>query len=252
MLSLRKLRSRTPREPSIPKGFRLYALGDIHGRLDLLQEMTDRITADVNQFPVRQAIEVYLGDYIDRGPDSHGVIDWLAGLCVIGGERVFLRGNHETYLLGFLKGESNFERWSHLGGQETLTSYGLSLEHHSEHQEVEEIREHLIANFPARHDDFLKRLRSHFVFGDYYFAHAGVRPGVLLKEQNDEDLLWIKDDFLESREDFGKIVVHGHTPVELPEIRPNRINIDTGAYLTNQLTCLVLDGKSRRFLQTGD
>ena len=126
MLSLRKLRSRTPREPSIPNGFRLYALGDIHGRLDLLQEMTDRITADVDQFPGRQAIEVYLGDYIDRGPDSHGVIDWLAGLCAIGGERVFLRGNHETYLLDFcrVKAISNVgaisadrKRWPPMGSR---------------------------------------------------------------------------------------------------------------------------------------
>lgn len=225
---------------------RLYVIGDIHGRLDLLDRMIAAIHRDVAAHG-DAALTVTVGDYIDRGPDSCGVIGRLAA-NPFPTPYVALKGNHESMLEAFLADPSIGPHWRDQGGEETLMSYGVSSPFRALPDETAAQR--LRAALPAAHADFLQSLRMSLDTGTYFLCHAGVRPGVPLDRQSDEDLLWIRDDFLESTMDFGRIVVHGHTPMEAPQVRPNRISIDTGAYATGRLTCVVLDGKSRRFIAT--
>jgi serine/threonine protein phosphatase 1 len=234
-------------KPRIPDGQRVYAVGDVHGRADLLSALLARIDADLRAYPIAHPIQVFLGDYIDRGPHSCEVLDLL-----IARRRhhlmLYLKGNHETYAAQFLIDPSVLADWKHVGGINTLLSYGVtpsaSEDQRGQHHAFAAFRQAL----PDSHRRFLHSLALSFTCGDFFFAHAGVRPGIPLRQQCRQDLLWIREEFLLHEEDFGKVVVHGHTPAREPEIRPNRINIDTGAYATGRLTCLVLEGEQVSFL----
>lgn len=240
MLSI--LRPRKPKtKPSLPDGVRIYALSDIHGCADLLAQMFGVIDADVANSRPHRAIEVFLGDYIDRGPDSRLTLDLLIERSRRG-NAVFLRGNHEAFLADVIRDPSRLGDWLRVGGLQTLMSYGLTPSLQPDRAEQTTLVRQLIAAMPPQHHSFLKRLRLTFTCGDFFFTHAGVRPGIPLSEQREADLLWIRDEFLGSHDDFGKYVVHGHTPVRAPEILPNRANIDTGAYATGNLTLLSIQG----------
>jgi serine/threonine protein phosphatase 1 len=240
----RRVRTKAPRTP---EGVRVYAVGDIHGRADLLEQVLAGIDADAAAYPVGRVIEVFLGDYIDRGRYSRQVLDILirrAGMRRV----VCLKGNHETYISDFCRDPAILDQWRHFGGLETLVSYGLSPSINAQEEEQRALAEAFNSALPDDHRHFLSNLKASFVCGDYFFAHAGVRPGIPLFKQREQDLLWIRDDFLLCEHNFGKIVVHGHTPVKKPDIRQNRINIDTGAYATGTLTCLVLEGEDITFI----
>jgi serine/threonine protein phosphatase 1 len=235
------------RQPRLPEGTRLYAVGDIHGHSDLLASILARIDSDLRQRPVERSMLVTLGDYIDRGPDSRGTIDLLLARSAVQ-ETVFLKGNHETFVFDFGKDASIMRHWLKFGALETMASYGHAASADMSARELQDLSEAWIANLPAAHAEFYARLALSFTCGDYFFAHAGIKPGVALSKQVERDLIWIRDEFLQSEERFEKLVVHGHTPVPEPDFRPNRINIDTGAYATGRLTCLVLEGTDRTIL----
>jgi serine/threonine protein phosphatase 1 len=227
---------------SLPADTRIYAIGDIHGRADLLAETIFRIDEDLQRRPIQCAFEVYLGDYIDRGPDSKGVIDQLA-VRLVQRHAVCLRGNHEAILEAFLRDDpATIHHWAQLGALHTLASYGVSGRADAAALSPVELQKSLRHAFPRTHDLFLQCLRNSFICGDFLFVHAGIRPGIPMRQQNPEDLLWIRDEFLNSTMNHGKVVVHGHTPVDHPDIRNNRINIDTGAWITGILTCIAIEG----------
>lgn len=194
------------------------------------------------------ALTVTLGDYIDRGPASRGVIEVLAA-NPFPTPYVALKGNHEALLQGFLTDPAIGDHWRRLGGLETLHSYGVPVGDLMIGKNFAEAALRLRDAMPSAHIEFLRSLKMSLDHGKYFFCHAGVRPGIALAKQSDDDLLWIRDLFLNSTLDFGKIVVHGHTPAAAPEVRPNRINIDTGAFATGRLTCIVLDDEGHRFLK---
>lgn len=231
------------RQPQLPEGVRIYAFGDIHGRADLLKQMFTEIDADLARSPASRAIEVYLGDYIDRGPYSSDTLDLLAERGR-NREAVFLKGNHEAYFLEVLRDPSKVDSWRQFGGLQTLMSYGIQPSLNPDMGERIELVRRLNETVPASQLNFLRALKPSFVCGDFFFVHAGVRPGIPLSEQQESDLLWIRNDFLDSEADFGKFIVHGHTPVREPDVRPNRVNIDTGAYATGNLTLLRIEGSS--------
>jgi len=226
---------------------RIYAVGDIHGHLDLLDAVLARIDADLAVHPVSNAISVFLGDYIDRGPDSKGVLDRLISYR-ISRPAVCLMGNHEAFLCEFLKNPDVLSDWGRYGGLDTLLSYGLAPTMKNQGQEYRKLASDLDRLLPSSHREFLSSLKKYFICGDFFFVHAGVRPGISLTEQSEDDLLWIREDFLLCEDEFDKVIVHGHTPVLEPDVRPNRINIDTGAYATGRLTCLVLESDQVRFV----
>jgi serine/threonine protein phosphatase 1 len=233
--------------PRLPSGRRVYAIGDIHGRADLLSELLMRIDEDLKARPTTDAVEVFLGDYIDRGPNSRQVIDLL--IARQQGRAVMpLKGNHEDCVLQFLHDPTVFTEWKNIGGLNTVISYGVTPPRRDHAQSQREVATALDHSMPDSHRRFLQSLTLSFTCGDFFFAHAGVRPGIPLQEQSQHDLLWIREDFLLHEEDFGKFVVHGHTPAPEPDVRPNRINIDTGAYATGRLTCLVLEDDQMSFL----
>jgi serine/threonine protein phosphatase 1 len=234
----------------VPDGERVYAIGDIHGRSDLLDRLHALIAADVQARPQANAHLIYLGDYIDRGADSNGVLERLVAGPLLGLRRTLLRGNHEEMLLRFLQDASAGTAWRQLGGMETLLSYRVDINRVLADKGFAGLAEELKGRLPPPHLALLGELRSATSVGDYFFCHAGVRAGVPLERQRDADLLWIRAEVLDSTADFGKIVVHGHSPVEEADFRPNRINIDTGAYATNRLTCLVLEASERSLLAT--
>ncbi|MEN6542648.1 metallophosphoesterase family protein [Parvibaculum sp.] len=242
------------RKPAaIPDGLRVYAIGDIHGRDDLLGNMLRRIDADAHAYPPARNVLVFLGDYVDRGLQSKQVLDRLTAHPLSGFETVYLKGNHEAAMLEFLR-DANFGRtWKYYGGLETLHSYGITeLTLSDNPDDFEQAQQHLQRVLPPAHRHFLETLQPSIEIGDYFFVHAGVAPGISLSRQVEDDLLWIRDKFLQSDTWFGKMIVHGHTPKERPVFRHNRIGIDTGAYMTNVLTCLVLQGTEARIIQTAD
>jgi serine/threonine protein phosphatase 1 len=238
--------------PRVPVGTILYAIGDIHGRTDLLERLLDGIAADVQRQALPRSLVVYLGDYVDRGPDSAGVIDLLLDEAPPGLEPVHLLGNHERMMLDFLGNISVGAMWLRNGGDATLRSYGIDCAaDEADPQRLQELQAALRQSLPVRHLEFLRALPLTHVEGDYFFVHAGVRPGVALADQREEDMIWIRGPFLSSTLDHGKIVVHGHTIAPEPQVRTNRIGIDTGAWYTDRLTALALDGERRRLLATG-
>lgn len=236
-----------PVRPFVPDGLRIYAVGDIHGRADLLEQLLSRIDADLRERPIREAVHVFLGDYIDRGLDSASVLDQLIERTQIH-RTVCLKGNHELYLSEFLGNPGILKAWAQYGALPTLMSYGLTPTMNAGPEEQADLAASLSKIMPKSHNEFLADLKLSFTCGDFFFVHAGVRPGTPLSRQREDDLLWIREDFLLHEEPFEKIIVHGHTPVMEPEVRQNRINIDTGAYATGRLTCLKLEHDKIEFI----
>jgi serine/threonine protein phosphatase 1 len=234
---------------SLAPGLRLYAIGDIHGRFDLLEQLASEIRRDLNESRPERTVEIFVGDYVDRGPESRQVVEWLATSQPLTDERICLRGNHEELLLGALDDVAAMPDWLFNGGGETLKSYDVKVEADGARMLLE-LQSAFHTALPPVHRAFIASLPRMVDFDPYLFVHAGIRPGVPIDAQDPEDLVWIRQPFLDSSWDFGRIVVHGHTPVERPDVRANRINIDTGAVFQGHLTCLVLEGRSRRFLQT--
>lgn len=232
-----------------PPASRIYAIGDIHGRLDLLVEIERLIQADAANAPANVAI-IYLGDYIDRGDDPGGVIDHLLDQPLSGFNVFHLMGNHEDFLINFLEDGEQGSMWIRNGGDATLEYYGITAWPYMTDGQLKPLRGKLESLVPLRHREFLAGLLISYQAGDYFFAHAGVRPGIDLEDQDETDLMWIRDEFLNSDANFGRCVVHGHSIASEPEIRRNRIGIDTGAYRTDCLTSVVLEDDSVRFLQT--
>lgn len=237
--------------PSTPAMTRLYVVGDVHGRLDLLSRLLAMIEADAMQHPDKKKKLIFLGDYVDRGLDSRGVIERLTGGFAAGLVPIFLRGNHEEMLLSMVNGDLSVAPvWLQLGGTATAASYGISVFGGVQKHKLEALHKSLAEKMPPAHHAFLEDTLLAVTYGDYYFVHAGVRAGIPLEKQKREDQLWVRGDFLASTADFGKVVVHGHTISPAPDMRGNRIGIDTGAYASGHLTCLILDGEARSFLQT--
>ena len=250
----RSRRVRGEAKPAIPAGYRVYAVGDVHGRLDLLDELLARIDADSQaREPAKtvKTIVIFLGDLIDRGPSSAEVIERLRTYRRPGVRPVFLTGNHEEVLLRLLRGEGQFlADWLRFGGAECARSYGIdtvAIKSMAPSRAVQLLRDKV----PAAHKAFLESFVDTFQVGDYLFVHAGIRPGVELDEQSQTDLRWIRSPFLECESLHGFIVVHGHTISENVQVLANRIGLDTGAYRSGILTALGLQGTDRWFLQTG-
>jgi serine/threonine protein phosphatase 1 len=228
-------------KPKLPNGIRIYAVSDIHGCANLLQDVFAAIDLHMSRSGPARSLHVFLGDYIDRGPSSRETVELLIERSRRH-ESIFLKGNHEAFLSEVLQDSGRLEAWREYGGFQTLLSYGLTPSIKPDREEQQALVQGLISGMPDHHWRFFRNLKLTFSCGDFFFTHAGVRPGVPLRQQREEDLLWIRDEFLESDADFGKFVVHGHTPVAKPHIRPNRINIDTGAYATGILTLLTIEG----------
>jgi len=237
-------------EPFIPAGRRLYCIGDIHGRLDLLEELQEMIRVDAESFEGEKTV-IYLGDFIDRGAQSKQVLDLLLEQALEGFDAVHLLGNHEQTMLDFLEQPQAAGAWLGFGGQVTLMSYGVGLGRVQMARQLVLLRDELEAKLPQSHLEFLRSCRLTHTEGSYCFVHAGIRPGLELEQQVPDDLLWIRDEFVRSRRNHGAIVVHGHSITEEVEWQPNRIGIDTGAYYSGMLTALVLEGAGQRLLQTG-
>ncbi len=253
-------RARDTRRPEpdaafVPEGARIYAIGDSHGCIEKLVRLRaaileDSARADAAGPAAERRVVVYLGDYIDRGPGAREILDLLIEQPLTGFESVYLLGNHEAFMLRFLDEAGDPMGWILNGGDATLRSYGVDpgvLSMGSSGGEG--LRAELARRVPRRHREFLRNLRMHHVEGDYLFVHAGIRPGVAIEAQDPEDLLWIREPFLASGTDHGKVVVHGHTPGQDPVSRANRIGIDTGACYGGRLTALVLEESRRRFIQ---
>ncbi|MEL6361318.1 MAG: metallophosphoesterase family protein [Pseudomonadota bacterium] len=245
----------------VPDGQRVYAIGDIHGRLDLLDALLEKIDREHDACGKHDAVQrtiIFLGDYVDRGPDSHGVLARLSALSgqqtttnnaptKAGTKYVFLKGNHEAAMLSFLDTPRTDDRWLDWGGSETLESYGID---GAWHRASRDLSDDLRAALPDDHRALLDSLELYHQIGDYVFVHAGVKPGVALSDQAPEDLLWIRDVFHNAapEERPQETIVHGHEPGKRPVNKGWRIGIDTGAVWTGVLTAVVLEKHERRFL----
>jgi serine/threonine protein phosphatase 1 len=236
---------------SVPPGHRVYAIGDIHGMADQLRTLLAKIGSDIAEHPEAEAKLVFLGDYVDRGGDSKGVLDCLSN-SDIPAESTYLMGNHEEVMLSFLEDPDVAEQWRHFGGLETLHSYGVDIEEVLRGRGYEHARNELVGRLPESHLRFLQDLNASAEHGDYFFCHAGVRPGIPLAEQQRSDLLWIRDEFLRFEGGFEKIVVHGHTPSEEVQFGRSRINVDTGAYATQRLSAVCLFDSERHVISSTD
>lgn len=248
-------RSRTqvaaPAAPAVPDGTVVWAVGDIHGRLDLLQPLVEAIVADLHASAASRKVVVFLGDYIDRGPDSRGVLRLLSGLSVVQGvEWRFLKGNHEQAMLGFLDDPSAGPKWCEYGGDNALRSYGLRVPDLAHRTEAwSRVAADLRHKLTAREFEFLEKLELSFSVGDYFFSHAGARPGLALGRQSAEDLMWIRQPFLNSAAAFEQVVVHGHTPTPRVHADHRRIGLDTKAYDSGILSAARLEGRARTLVQ---
>jgi serine/threonine protein phosphatase 1 len=238
---------------TVPPGRRVYAIGDIHGRADLLIRLLNTLNEDIAQGGFEgRPILVFLGDYIDRGFQSKDVIDVLLGDMLSPFETYFLKGNHEAAMLQFLGDPGIGPRWAEFGGAETLVSYGVRPPRtRTSMAEWSHASEELNANLPPEHLHFLRNLDLSVRIGDYVFVHAGVRPGVPLDQQTEYDLLWIREDFLSDRRPLGAVIVHGHTPASRPHRDSRRIGLDTGAYLSGRLTAARFEHDTVEFISTG-
>ena len=233
----------------VPAGQRLYAIGDIHGRLDLLEALLARIDDDDGGRDGPRGEIIFLGDLIDRGPDSAGVIDRLIALREERPGTRFLLGNHEEVFLAALGGDAKAVKGFHrIGGAETAYSYGIPLEAYAS-ADFSQVAQMLSEAVPAAHRAFLEAFEDMIVEGDYAFVHAGVRPGVALAEQRLSDLRWIRDEFLSSTEPHEKVVVHGHSIRREVADLPHRIGLDTGAYRSGTLTAMGFEDGRRWVVQ---
>lgn len=236
--------------PHGARGHRAYVIGDVHGRLDLLERLLDEIHRDHDASGGKPAVLVYVGDLIDRGPDSAGVIERLRTYNRPNLRQIVLLGNHEEVLLRILAGDASLiEDWLSFGGAQCLLSYGLDPAPLMEMDSAKAQRK-IAKAIPESHSAFLSDCADTFRFGDYLIVHAGIRPGVAVDQQVQSDLRWIREPFLQHDGDHGVVVVHGHTITEQAEIRDNRIGIDTGAYRSGRLTALVVDGTERWLIDT--
>ena len=246
-----------PPRAKVPVGLRLYVIGDIHGRVDLLKNLMDKIHEDMEKAVAAdksiQIMPVFLGDYIDRGLQSRQVLEYL--LSIRHSSRyngvIFLRGNHEQAVLDYLDDPEEGERWLQYGGVETLISYGIGFDYNAPYLlALEESARSLRHNMPETHKEFLGSLPLTYEAGDYFFAHAGVDVTKPFNEQDSRSLMFMREPFLSYSGQLEKIVVHGHTISAEPEILGHRIGIDTGAYATGKLTCLVLQDADREIIST--
>lgn len=234
-------------DASGPEGVRVYAIGDIHGRLDLLEKMHGLIDADRAGYPGKDWLVIHVGDYVDRGPDSRGVIDFLISAADRDPRYVSLGGNHDVGFLDFLSDPRPDGLFARHGGRQTALSYGVDIDF-DDPRSLAAGRAALDAAMPARHRAFLEGLHFSFTAGDCFFCHAGIRPHVALDRQAVDDLIWIRDVFLDFSGLHEKVIVHGHTPANEPEVRANRVNVDTGAFRTGRLTAFVIDGRDKDFM----
>lgn len=236
----------------VPEGVRVYVIGDIHGCIGLLERLHALVAEDAGSAPRgTRRIIVYLGDYVDRGLHSREVLDVLSGRPLPGFDPVFLRGNHDQQFLDFFEEPRSGAIWFRYGGDATVYSYGVRIpETVGALDRFTYVRDELAAKVPAAHIEFLAHTQLYCEIGDYAFVHAGIRPELPLDRQVPEDLLWIRDGFLEYDRPLDKVVVHGHSVSDQPQLREHRIGIDTGACYGNALTCLVLEGHGRRFLSS--
>jgi len=248
--SLRKLfgPKTAPRLPAVPDGTRYYVIGDIHGRLDLFGALIDAIEEDDKSRPGAESHVILLGDLVDRGPDSAGVIsrtrEWQGKRSV----RVLV-GNHEEMMLGAFERPEVLRHFLKHGGRETVLSYGLSRKQFNA-MSLSELFELLPKLVPQEERDYIASFEEMIVAGDFVFVHAGIDPKLPLEEQQRKDLLWIRDRFLNHEGPLDKVVVHGHTIFERVMDCGNRIGIDTGAFRSGVLTALVLEGEQRRVIQS--
>lgn len=233
-------------QASIPDGQRVYAIGDIHGRLDLFEQLLTIIEADDAERGQADTQLVLLGDLIDRGPDSCGVIERAITLLQRGNVRV-LAGNHEEMMLKSLDDDETLRHFLRHGGKETLFSYGLTFEEYAQ-ATLTTLRARMNQLVPAEHIAFMQAMENQIVCGDYLFVHAGIRPGVPLDQQAVADLRWIRQEFLDHTAPHGHVVVHGHTIADAPVVCPNRIGIDTGAFASGRLTAIGLEQDQRWFI----
>ncbi|MGQ2908968.1 MAG: metallophosphoesterase family protein [Aliihoeflea sp.] len=235
-------------DAAAPEGMRLYAIGDIHGRADLLAKMLSLIEGEIVRDRPADWRTVYLGDYVDRGPDSAGVIEMIARRVAANPRHVALLGNHDKVLAEFLADPETWWRFADFEGETTARSYGVRIDFSSD-AAIRQSREALLAAMPPAHIAFLNGLKLSAIFGDFFFCHAGIRPGVALDAQDPEDLIWIRREFSDYPGLHPKLVVHGHTPHHEPEIRANRVNLDTYAFASGRLTALAMEGREKRFLE---
>ena len=237
--------------PSLPENTRVYCIGDIHGCYELLKQLTAQIEEDMHGF-IGRIIVIYLGDFIDRGASSKEVIEFLINNQKDAVEYIFLRGNHEQTLLDFLTEDSVARAWLSYGGMATFASYGVRVTKiPTKPADFNQLQNQLRDKIPLKHYGFLSKTVLSYSLGCYFFVHAGINPHYPLAQQIPEDLLQIRDEFTGFKKPFEKIIVHGHTITATPELLPNRIGIDTGAYLSGILTCLVLEADQQRLIQTG-
>lgn len=249
----RRKRSREAGPQALPADTRLYAVGDIHGRIDLLDRLLKAIRFDAQGAPdAGRKLLIFLGDYVDRGSASRQVLDRM---CTVQEEMPefecrFLCGNHEQWMMDFLEGKPVGPDWLMHGGAETVESYGLFAPVEDRPEKLEALRVDLAQAVPQAHIDFMAGAELQVREGNFLFVHAGIRPGIPLDEQNRTDLMWIRDTFLNDKSDHGAIVVHGHTVTNEPDVYANRIGIDTGAWTTGRLTALVAVPEGFTFLST--
>lgn len=232
-------------------GRRIYVIGDIHGCLDKLLQVQDNIRRDLHHRPHPHPVTIYIGDFTDRGPDSKGVIDNLLTEQTKPHQTHFLLGNHDQFFLNYFDDPDGTYgtplHWlnERLGGNTTLASYGID---GADENQPNNTHQHFLESIPASHRNFLESLELSVKIGDYFFAHAGIRPNVALDRQVKDDLIWIREPFLSSTADHGCIIVHGHTPLSEVENHGNRIGIDTGAVFGRQLSCLLLENSDQGLL----
>ncbi|SDP58641.1 metallophosphoesterase family protein [Phyllobacterium sp. OV277] len=231
-----------------PDRMRVYAIGDVHGRLDLLQAMHRRILEENEKSPPFDWVVVHLGDYVDRGPDSRGVLDYLVNAQKKTHRMLTLAGNHDVGFLQFLDKGDGHGVFARHGGRQTAQSYGVTIDF-DDSASVSAGRSALLRAMPPEHVEFLSGLRRSTVMGDFFFCHAGIRPGVDLERQNPEDLIWIRWEFLDDPHLHSKVIIHGHTPASDVEVRPNRVNLDTGAYASGRLSAIMIDAEGKSFLE---
>jgi len=242
------------REARAPQGVRLYAIGDVHGRLDLLAAMHAHIATEIERDGVADWRAVHLGDYVDRGPDSKGVIDLLIAARQRDQRNILLAGNHDVGFLDFIDHPDPDGLFIRYGGVQTAQSYGVDLSgigHGVVAWATNALRSghaDLLRAVPQGHVDFLRSLGFSATLGDFFFCHAGIRPGIPLEKQDRQDLIWIREAFHAHRDLYPKVIVHGHTPQPQAEVLPNRVNVDTLAHESGRLTALVVDGTAKTIL----
>jgi serine/threonine protein phosphatase 1 len=231
-----------------PADLRIYAIGDVHGRLDLLLKMYDAIIEHRDRKPVADWRIIHLGDYVDRGADSKGVLDFLIRATGQESRVIALAGNHDVGFLDFLAEPSPDGLFAHNGGRETALSYGVRIDFSDRagfRAQAQSLREAV----PEAHRAFLRGLKFSCAFGDFFFCHAGIMPGVALEDQEPRDLIWIRERFLNYPQLHPKIIVHGHTPSAEPEVLANRVNVDTGAFRSGVLSALVVEGADKHIIK---